>query len=140
MEIVFPASMLAVGLIVGSVSIWFITRTKLRYEFDRGRAAGELVQLEHPGIVFTREEAEEVLLDVYTQVWHRAASYSAERGAPLAWLTTIARSRAIDRLRAGVDPQEEESRDGHHVDDHELLEDQRVRQPLVLPHEAAEPG
>ena len=41
MEIVFPASMLAVGLVVGSLSIWFITRTKLRYEFDRGRAAGE---------------------------------------------------------------------------------------------------
>lgn len=44
--------------------------------------------------------AEEVLLDVYTQVWRQAASYSAERGAPLAWLTTIARSRAIDRLRS----------------------------------------
>ena len=41
MEIVFPASMLAMGLIVGSLSLWFITRTKLRYEFDRGRAAGE---------------------------------------------------------------------------------------------------
>lgn len=41
MEIVFPATMLVVGLIAGSVSIWFITRTKLRYEFDRGRAAGD---------------------------------------------------------------------------------------------------
>jgi DNA recombination protein RmuC len=41
MEIVFPASMLALGLIAGSLSFWFITRTKLRYEFDRGRAAGE---------------------------------------------------------------------------------------------------
>jgi DNA recombination protein RmuC len=41
MEIVFPATMLAVGLIVGSLSIWFITRTKLKYEFDRGRAAGD---------------------------------------------------------------------------------------------------
>ena len=41
MEIAFPASMLAVGLIVGSLSIWFITRTKVRYEFDCGRAAGE---------------------------------------------------------------------------------------------------
>ena len=45
--------------------------------------------------------AEEVLLDVYTQVWRQAAAYTRERGAPLAWMTTIARSRAIDRLRAG---------------------------------------
>jgi DNA recombination protein RmuC len=41
MEIVFPASMLALGLVVGTLSIWLITRTKLKYEFDRGRAAGE---------------------------------------------------------------------------------------------------
>jgi DNA recombination protein RmuC len=41
MEIVFPVSMLAVGLVIGTVSIWFITRTKLKYEFERGRAHGE---------------------------------------------------------------------------------------------------
>ena len=41
MEIVFPVSMLAVGLAVGAVSLWFITRTKLKYEFERGRAQGE---------------------------------------------------------------------------------------------------
>jgi RNA polymerase sigma-70 factor (ECF subfamily) len=45
--------------------------------------------------------AEEVLVDVYTQVWRQAASYDANRGAPLAWMATIARSRAIDRLRSG---------------------------------------
>jgi RNA polymerase sigma-70 factor (ECF subfamily) len=45
--------------------------------------------------------AEEVLMDVYTQVWRQAASYDANRGAPLAWMATIARSRAIDRLRSG---------------------------------------
>ena len=41
MEIVFPVSMLAIGLVIGTVSLWFITRTKLKYEFDRGRAEGE---------------------------------------------------------------------------------------------------
>ena len=41
MEIVFPVSMLAVGLAVGTISLWFINRTKLKYEFDRGRADGE---------------------------------------------------------------------------------------------------
>ena len=45
--------------------------------------------------------SEEVLLDVYTQAWRQAASYDARGGAPLAWLTTIARARAIDRLRSG---------------------------------------
>ncbi len=50
--------------------------------------------------------AEEVLLDVYSQVWRQAGSYSPERGKPLAWLTTIARSRAIDRVRRGRQEQQ----------------------------------
>src|ERR1044071_7830059 len=41
MEIVLPVSMLVIGLIVGTISLWFITRTKLKYEFDRGRSQGE---------------------------------------------------------------------------------------------------
>lgn len=45
--------------------------------------------------------AEEVLLDVYTQIWRQASNYDTSRGGPLAWLMTIARSRAIDRLRSG---------------------------------------
>jgi RNA polymerase sigma-70 factor, ECF subfamily len=44
--------------------------------------------------------AEEVLLDVYMQAWRQADRYDEERGAPLAWLTTIARSRALDRVRS----------------------------------------
>ncbi|MFY9554550.1 MAG: sigma-70 family RNA polymerase sigma factor [Blastocatellia bacterium] len=52
-------------------------------------------------VVGDRSTAEEVLLDVYTQVWRQAASYDAKRGAPLAWIMTIARTRGIDRLRSG---------------------------------------
>jgi RNA polymerase sigma-70 factor, ECF subfamily len=46
--------------------------------------------------------AEEVVSDVYLQVWHQAARWDPERGAPLTWLLTVARSRAIDRLRVGA--------------------------------------
>jgi RNA polymerase sigma-70 factor, ECF subfamily len=52
-------------------------------------------------IVVDRTIAEEVLLDVYTQVWRQAAAYDTKRGAPLVWLMTIARTRGIDRLRSG---------------------------------------
>ena len=43
--------------------------------------------------------AEDVLAEVYLQVWRSLAVYDDSRGQPLAWLATIGRSRALDKLR-----------------------------------------
>jgi RNA polymerase sigma-70 factor (ECF subfamily) len=45
------------------------------------------------------QDAEEVLLDVYMKAWRNAKSYSPDRGTVQAWLFTMARSVAIDRIR-----------------------------------------
>lgn len=51
-------------------------------------------------ILNSRESAEEVVYDVFWQVWREAARYDVQRGSVGAWLAILARSRAIDALRA----------------------------------------
>jgi RNA polymerase sigma-70 factor (ECF subfamily) len=46
-----------------------------------------------------RHAAEEVTLDVFHDVWRRAATYDAAGGSVVGWIMNQARSRAIDRLR-----------------------------------------
>lgn len=53
-------------------------------------------------ILGNREAAEEVTLDVYTQIWRQACAYDETRGTPGGWVMTLARTRAIDRYRAGA--------------------------------------
>jgi len=51
-------------------------------------------------IVRERADAADVLQDVFWEAWQGAAAYDPTRGNPEAWITTRARSRAIDRVRA----------------------------------------
>ena len=65
--------------------------------YDRYRLIlfGLLVRILH-----NQSEAEEVLQEVFIQVWQRARDFDEARGKPFTWLVTLTRSRAIDRLRS----------------------------------------
>lgn len=77
-----------------------------------------------------RQEAEDVVQEVFLQLWRDASSYRQERGNVSTWIVAIARSRAIDKLRSRkarriVDP----SGDREDMEDiAETLPDPAVRQ------------
>ncbi len=50
-------------------------------------------------VVHEEAEADDVLQEIFLQIWKEANNYSPKAGKPLGWVVTIARRRAIDRLR-----------------------------------------
>ncbi|HKE01147.1 MAG TPA: sigma-70 family RNA polymerase sigma factor, partial [Planctomycetota bacterium] len=65
--------------------------------FDR---YGSLVYGVALRVLGAASDAEEVLQDVFVQLWRRAAQFDAERGSLAGFLATLARNAAIDRLRS----------------------------------------
>lgn len=68
----------------------------LFYDLTLSRIYGLILR-----VVRNPADAEEVVGDVYLQVWEKACDFRAERGCVLAWLKTLAWSRAVDRQRRG---------------------------------------
>lgn len=88
-------------------------------------------------------DAEEITLDVFSQVWRLAKDYTAERGSPTAWLVMMTRSRALDRVRSRAARSQHEAvlettydqpAAGHTAEESAMLtqERQRVRQAMGL--------
>jgi RNA polymerase sigma-70 factor (ECF subfamily) len=51
-----------------------------------------------------RDEAEDILQDVYLKIWNRAGRFDPARASPITWLCTIARNTAIDLRRSSRHP------------------------------------
>jgi len=53
-------------------------------------------------ILKNQEAAEDVLQEVFVQIWEKAPLYDPSRGKPSTWAIVLARHRAIDRVRSTV--------------------------------------
>ncbi len=51
-------------------------------------------------ILNNQAEAEDLLQDVFVQIWDKAALYDSSRGKPLTWVMSMTRNKSIDRLRS----------------------------------------
>lgn len=61
-------------------------------------------------IVKKREEAEDVLQEIFLKIWDKADLFDADRGNVYNWIITLARNQAIDRIRSkGYKKQEKQS-------------------------------
>src|SRR5881275_1890106 len=50
-------------------------------------------------VVHNEAEADDLLQEIFMEIWNQAKNFSAQKGKPLGWMVTLARRRAIDKLR-----------------------------------------
>ena len=58
---------------------------------------GQRLRATIDGVVHEEADADDVLQEIFIQIWKEAGRYSPKAGKPLGWMVTIARRRAIDR-------------------------------------------
>jgi RNA polymerase sigma-70 factor (ECF subfamily) len=51
-------------------------------------------------VVKKQEDAEDLLQEAFLLIWEKAAAFSSSKGSAYAWIVTLTRNRAIDRLRS----------------------------------------
>ena len=99
MEVLLPVSMLALGLAVGTFSVWLLTRTKVKYEFDRGRADGETERATLIERLARKEEQVSELHEALDRERDESERLRGENAANLANLLAL-QTRLEDERRA----------------------------------------
>lgn len=109
-------------------------RDRIAFDFFYDRYASVLFSFCFR-ILKEKEEAEDVLQEVFIQIWRDAPRFDATRGSVRSWLFTIARSRALDRYRsrkiAQNRLQEETSEAINGISSQEDLQSTRIRSHYV---------
>ena len=91
-----------------------------------------------------QQAAEDVLQDVFIQIWEKAPLYDSTRGKPMTWAVTLTRNKAIDRLRSTQrrsrlhDDAQRESVAGEQFDDRSSFEAMVSGETGALVREALE--
>lgn len=78
-------------------------------------------------ILKNREEAEDCLQEVFTQVWEKAAMFDAEKGRAYTFIVTIARNKAIDRTRSRAF--KDSKKEDHIINDFTLSPESNTNNP-----------
>lgn len=81
-------------------------------------------------ILVDRAQSEEVTQEVFLEVWQSASRYEQTRGSAAAWILTIARRRAVDRVRAAQASRDRDIRIGirdHSVEFDDVVESVELR-------------
>ncbi len=106
------------------------------YDKTKARVYGLVVR-----VLRSPDHAAEVTQEVYVEVWRQSARYDRSKGSALAWMTTMAHRRAIDRVRSvssetARDERYASKEGGREVDEvwekvEQGFESQRVREGLA---------
>ena len=67
-------------------------------EFYRAYSGLVFATISH--VLNDHQDSEDIMQEVLVQIWQKAHLYEPAKGKPLTWVTTMARNRAIDRIRA----------------------------------------
>lgn len=85
-------------------------------------------------ILQNRRDAEDLLHDVFIEIWDKARSYDAQRGSVRSWLAVRTRSRALDRIRALTIVRKNEASE---LDSHSITIEASDDSELGIDHEHA---